>query len=95
MPFIVLLVGLLGGALISLLVISTTLAEGSYRITNLQAQNASLDKQQQLITDQVANLQNQQVIEKEAAALGMQPDPYLRFLNPKTGKTSVSKAYAP
>src|SRR6185437_6297932 len=35
-PFILLLVGLLGGALVSLLVISTTLAQGAFRITSLQ-----------------------------------------------------------
>src|SRR6476659_7736055 len=39
MPFILLLVGLLGGALVSLLVISTTLAQGSFHTTKLQAQN--------------------------------------------------------
>ena len=44
MPFILLLVGLLGGALVSLLVISTTLAQGSFRITSLQQQNAELDR---------------------------------------------------
>ena len=34
MPFILLLVGLLGGALVSLLVISTTLAQGAFQITD-------------------------------------------------------------
>src|SRR5436853_6128309 len=45
MPFILLLVGLLGGALVSLLVISTTLAQGSFRVTSLQEQNAQLAPQ--------------------------------------------------
>src|SRR5256714_198522 len=45
MPFILLLVGLLGGALVSLLVISTTLAQGSFRVTSLQEQNADLARQ--------------------------------------------------
>src|ERR1700724_4933803 len=64
MPFILLLVGLLGGALVSLLVISTTLAQGSYRITSLQQQNANLAKQEQLLTQQVPPGENPAVIAK-------------------------------
>ena len=58
MPFILLLVGLLGGALVSLLMISTTLAQGSFRITNLQEQNAELARQAQSLTNQVAQAGN-------------------------------------
>jgi hypothetical protein len=85
-PFILLLVGLLGGALISLLVISTTLAQGSYRITNLQEQNANLAKQEQLLTQQVAQASSPAQIAQEAEALGMRPDQDLQFINLKTGK---------
>ena len=85
-PFIMLLVGLLGGALVSLLFISTTLAEGSYRITNLQQQNASLAKQEQLLTQQVAQDSSPQQIAQEAEQLGMRPNPNLQFINTKTGK---------
>ncbi len=85
-PFILLLVGLLGGALVSLLVISTTLAEGSYRITNLQQQNANLAKQEQLLTQQVAQASSPTQIAQEAEQLGMQPNQQLQFINLKTGK---------
>ena len=85
-PFILLLVGLLGGALICLLVISTTLAEGSYRITNLQQQNTNLAKQEQLLTQQVAQASSPTQIAQEAEALGMRPNPTLQFINLKTGK---------
>jgi len=85
-PFILLLIGLLGGALVCLLVISTTLAEGSYRITGLQQQNANLAKQEQLLTQQVAQASSPQQIATEAEALGMQPNPNLQFVNTKTGK---------
>ena len=85
-PFILLLVGLLGGALVSLLFISTTLAEGSYRITNLQQQNANLAKQEQLLSQQVAQASSPAQIAQEAEALGMRPDPHLQFINLKTGK---------
>jgi hypothetical protein len=96
-PFILLLVGLLGGALVSLLVISTTLAEGSYRITNLQQQNANLAKQESALTQQVAQASSPAQIAQEAEGFGMRPNPALQFINLKTGKVvkgKVSKADA-
>jgi hypothetical protein len=96
-PFILLLVGLLGGALVCLLVISTTLAEGSYRITNLQQQNANLAKQEQLLTQQVAQASSPTQIAQEAEQFGMRPNPQLQFINTKTGKVvkgKISKADA-
>ena len=91
MPFILLLVGLLGGALVSLLVISTTLAQGSFRITSLQEQNADLARQAQTLTNQVAQAGNPAVIAKEARQLGMRPNPHLGFIDLKTGKLVVGK----
>jgi hypothetical protein len=90
-PFILLLVGLLGGAMISLLVISTTLAEGSYQITSLQQQNTSLARQEQLLTQQVAQASSPSQIAQEAEDLGMQPDPNLQFIDLKTGKVVRGK----
>ena len=91
MPFILLLVGLLGGALISLLVISTTLAQGAFRITNLQEQNANLARQEQSLTNQVAQAANPAVIAAEAEKLGMRPNPRLGFIDLKTGKIVTGK----
>ena len=91
MPFILLLVGLLGGALISLLVISTTLAQGSFRITSLQAQNAELARQAQTLTSQVAEAGSPAVIATKAAQLGMRPNPHLGFIDLKSGKIVVGK----
>jgi hypothetical protein len=96
-PFILLLVGLLGGALVSLLFISTTLAEGSYRITSLQQQNANLAKQEQLLTQQVAQASSPSQIAQEAESLGMRPNPDLQFIDLKTRKVvkgQVSKSDA-
>ncbi len=91
MPFILLLVGLLGGALVSLLVISTTLAQGAFRITNLQEQNANLARQEQILTNQVAQASNPAVIAKEAEQLGMRANPHLGFIDLKTGKIVTGK----
>jgi hypothetical protein len=95
MPFILLLVGLLGGALVSLLVISTTLDEGSYRITNLTNSNSALTKHIQVLTQQVADGQDPGTIEREAYQQGMRQDKNLRFVNTKTGKISSSAPVSP
>ena len=91
MPFILLLVGLLGGALVSLLVISTTLAQGAFQITNLQQQNANLARQEQTLTNEVAQAANPAVIAREAGQLGMRPNPHLGFIDLKTGKIVTGK----
>jgi len=91
MPFILLLVGLLGGALVCLLVISTTLAQGAFRITNLQEQDANLARQEQILTNEVAQAGNPAVIAAEAKQLGMRPNPHLGFIDLKTGKIVTGK----
>jgi Na+-transporting NADH:ubiquinone oxidoreductase subunit NqrC len=96
-PFILLLIGLLGGALVSLLVISTTLAQGTFQVASLQQQNANLTRQEQTLTNAVAQAANPAVIAKEAEQFGMRQDPDLRFINLKNGKIvsgKVSKADA-
>ena len=90
-PFILLLVGLLGGALVTLLVISTTLAEGSFQISNLQQQNTNLARQEQVLTEAVAQAQSPQQIAQEAEHLGMRQDPVLKFIDLKTGKFVTGK----
>jgi len=86
-----LLFGLLGGALISLLMISTTLAQGSYRISNMQQQNTNLARQEQLLSQQVAQAESPTQIAQEAEQFGMQQNPNLRFINLKTGKVVAGK----
>ena len=71
MPFLLLIVGMLSGALVCLLVISTTLAAGSFQITNLQQRNQALSKQQQQLQQQVAQDQAPGVIAQRAEQLGM------------------------
>jgi flagellar biosynthesis component FlhA len=88
MPFILLLLGLLGGALVCLLIISTTLAAGSYRITSLQQADQALAKQQQQLQQQAAEAQAPSVLAERAEQLGMRPVSELQFLNVKTGRIS-------
>jgi hypothetical protein len=88
MPFVLLLCGLLGGALVSALVISTTLAEGSFQITNLQDSTSALARQNQTLQEEVAQAQSAQVIEQRASQLGMRRPGELRFIDLKSGKTT-------
>jgi hypothetical protein len=88
MPFVLLLCGLLGGALVSALVISTTLAEGSFQINKLQASTSALARQRQTLEEQVAQAQSAQVIEQRASQLGLRRPGELLFINLKTGKTT-------
>jgi hypothetical protein len=89
MPFLLLVCGLLGGALVCALVISTTLAEGSYQITQLQRQDSNLAKEQQLLNAQVATARSPQVIEQSAYRLGMRTPGMLRFLDLRDGKVKT------
>jgi hypothetical protein len=91
MPFMLLLCGLLGGALVSALLISTTLAEGSFQITGLQNSTNALIKQRQVLQEEVAQAQSAQVIQSRALKLGMRAQGQLRFLDLKTGKTSSDR----
>lgn len=89
MPFILMLCVLLGGALVCTLLISTTLAAGSYRITKLQQSVDALARQRQTLQEQVAQAQSAQVIEQQAEQLGMSEPGQLRFFNLKTGKVQT------
>src|SRR5450756_1892197 len=75
-PFVLLLCGLLGGALVSALVISTTLAEGSFQITGLQQSTNALARQRQALEQEVAQAQSAQVLQSRAIKLGMRPVSY-------------------
>ena len=89
LPFVLLLCGLLGGALVSALVISTTLAEGSFQISKLQSSTIAQDRQLQSLQEQVAQAQSAQQIATRATQLGMRPVGELRFVDLKTGKLTT------
>jgi hypothetical protein len=88
MPFVLMLCGLLGGALICALVISTTLAAGSFQITKLQNATTDLTRQRQVLEAAVAHAQSAQVIAEKASKLGMRRPQQLLFFDLKTGKTA-------
>lgn len=71
MPFVLLVLVLLGGGLTCLLVINTTLGATSFRISNLQSTGATLATQEQALQQQIAAEQSPAQIAKRAYQLGM------------------------
>ena len=92
--FVLLLLGLLGGGLVCLLVVNTTLAANSIRISNLQKTNALGSQQVQELQQQVAAARSAGTIAKEARRLGMRPDPELVFIDLRTNRIEAPRGAA-
>ncbi len=86
MSFVLLVLALLGGGLICLLVINTTLGATSFRITQLQSINASLSEQDQALQQTIASSEAPGQIAHRAYALGMRWQSQLNYLDPATGR---------
>ena len=94
-PFILLVLGLLGGGLVCLLVINTTLAAGSFRISALQQSNAQASQRVEQLQQQVATEESPASIEQRALRLGLRMQPVLNFLDLRTGRSYVMPTTAP
>jgi cell division protein FtsB len=75
MRFALLVLVLLGGGLICLLVINTTLGATTFRISQLQSTNATLVTQEQALQRQIAAEQSPALIARRAYQLGMRAEP--------------------
>jgi len=84
--FVLLLGLLLGGGLICLLVVQTTFAAASIRISRLEQQNATQSQQVQELQQQVTVQQTASVLQREAVRLGMRPAQTLSFVDVRTHK---------
>lgn len=80
-PFILLVLGLLGGGLVSLLVINTTLGATSFKITQLQQSDSTMAQQEQSLQRQVSAEEAPAQIWNRAYQLGMRPVGHVRFLD--------------
>jgi predicted metalloprotease len=94
-PFILLVLALLGGGLVCLLVINTTLAAASFRISNLQKENTEATQRVQELQQQVSTDQSANSIEQRALRLGMRTQPTLNFVDPQTGRRYTTPARVP
>jgi len=91
-PFILLVLALLGCGLVCLLVINTTLAAASFRISNLQRENTETTQRVQELQQQVSADRSANSIEQRALRLGMRTQPTLNFVDLKTGRRYTTPA---
>jgi hypothetical protein len=75
---------LLGGGLICLLVINTTLAASSFEINRLRQGIVTKSQREQVLQQQVSTDQAPAVIERRAWNLGLRPQRVLTFLDLRT-----------
>jgi hypothetical protein len=94
-PFILLVLGLLGGGLICLLVINTTLAASSFEITRLRQAIVTKSQREQVLQQQVSQDQTPGAIERRAWKLGLRPQQVLTFLDLKTHRIYRQKSSVP
>jgi hypothetical protein len=70
-PFAVLVVGLLGGALVGLLLLNTALAQQAFTRSELQRENQRLDERKQGLQADIARENGPEVLHAKARSLGM------------------------
>ncbi|WP_433231530.1 hypothetical protein [Actinomadura formosensis] len=87
-PFVLLVVGLLGGALVSLLLLNTVLARDAFTLTRLQQSTKQLEQQRQAYEEENAREGSPANLEKKARALGLKKAEDPVFFNPETGQAS-------
>ncbi|WP_242891964.1 YhcB family protein [Actinomadura litoris] len=90
-PFVLLIVGLLGGALVSLLLLNTVLAKDAFTLTRLQQSNKLLEQQRQAHQAQIAAEGSPESIAEKAEAMGMRKQTELAFIDGRTGRTSGAR----
>ncbi|WP_026123128.1 FtsB/FtsL family cell division protein [Nocardiopsis chromatogenes] len=88
MPFVLLVLGLLAGALISLLALRTVLVEDSFTIARLQAENSELVNRQESLQEEVVYLESPERIAREAEDMGMEQGEAPEFLYTDEGRVS-------
>ena len=80
------MLALLGGGLICLLVVNTSLGATSFRISQLQTDNANLSVQEQTLLGRVAKERSPQGVEERAYQLGMRTPQNSDILDLRTHK---------
>ncbi|ARZ70556.1 hypothetical protein SMD11_4963 [Streptomyces albireticuli] len=81
-PFVLLVVVLLGSGLISLLLLNSSLNQGSFDLTRLQRETTELTDEQQALQQEVDRLAAPDALERRARELGMVPGGNPAFLGP-------------
>lgn len=86
MPFVLLILSLLGGALVSLLALRTVLIEDAFAISQLEQQNSKLSNEEERLREQVVELESAGSLASSAEELGMEQGEPPAFINVETGE---------
>ncbi|MEU3876764.1 septum formation initiator family protein, partial [Streptomyces sp. NPDC029704] len=81
-PFVLLVVVLLGSGLISLLLLNSSLNQGSFELSRLQRKTTELTDEQQALQQEVDQLAAPDALERRAREMGMVPGGSPAFLGP-------------
>ncbi|MFF1697296.1 hypothetical protein ACFVXC_27395 [Streptomyces sp. NPDC058257] len=81
-PFVLLVVLLLGGGLIGLLILNSSLNEGSFQLSELKKETTELTDQEQELQRDVDAYAAPDALQRRARELGMVPGGDPAFLNP-------------
>lgn len=93
--FALVVTGMLVAGMVVILVINTSLAQGAFMISELQAQESTLSQQEQTLTEAVAAAAAPESLEQSARALGMVPSETPVFLSLPNGKVIGRPKAAP
>ncbi|OEJ96624.1 hypothetical protein J116_021400 [Streptomyces thermolilacinus SPC6] len=81
-PFVLLVVVLLGGGLIGLLLLNTSLSQGSFKLTELKKRTTELTDEEQALQRDIDARSAPDALERRARELGMVPGTGPAFLEP-------------
>ncbi|MFB7258699.1 hypothetical protein [Streptomyces nojiriensis] len=93
MPFVLLVVALLGGGLISLLLLNSALNEGSFQLSKLRKETTALTDEEQALQRDVDAYSAPDALQRRAHELGLVPGGSPVFIGPD-GKVAGSPAVA-
>ena len=94
-PFVLLVVGLLGGALVSLLLLNTVLAQDAFTLSELQRGNQQLSERKQALQEDINRENSPSVLHSKARGLGMVDGQRPAFIDPRTGRVTQSGTRPP
>ena len=87
-PFVLLVVGLLGGALVSLLLLNTVLAQDAFTLSELQRGNQQLSERKQALQEDISRENSPAVLHSKARSLGMVDGQRPAFIDARTGRVT-------
>jgi hypothetical protein len=94
-PFVLLVCGLLGGALVSLLLLNTVLAQDAFTLSELQRGNQQLNERKQALQEDISREGSPAVLHAKARGLGMVDGRSPAFIDPRTGQITAGGTRPP